>query len=56
MYVGFCLCVLGMESDPRALGYGEVDLTGHVIAGPGTPMFHAHGVSLYSTAVCRAVN
>ncbi|TFK94535.1 acetyl-CoA synthetase-like protein [Polyporus arcularius HHB13444] len=25
--------------------YGEVDLTGHVIAGHGTPMFHAHGVS-----------
>ncbi|RPD58224.1 acetyl-CoA synthetase-like protein [Lentinus tigrinus ALCF2SS1-7] len=35
--------------------YGEVDLTGHVIAGHGTPMFHAHGVSLYSTAVTTGI-
>ncbi|KAI0740483.1 hypothetical protein C8Q76DRAFT_790931 [Earliella scabrosa] len=35
--------------------YGEVDLTGCTIAGHGTPVFHAHGVSLYSTAVTTGI-
>ncbi|KAM5540045.1 hypothetical protein V8D89_006185 [Ganoderma adspersum] len=31
--------------------YGEVDLTGITFACPGTPMFHAQGVSFYLTSV-----
>ncbi len=36
-------------------GYGEVNLTGTTFACPGTPMFHAQGVSFYLTSVSRGV-
>ncbi|PIL34315.1 hypothetical protein GSI_03090 [Ganoderma sinense ZZ0214-1] len=35
--------------------YGEVDLTGITFACPGTPMFHAQGVSFYLTSVATGL-
>ncbi|KAI1788607.1 acetyl-CoA synthetase-like protein [Ganoderma leucocontextum] len=40
-----------MTSRGTTSWYGEVDLTGITFACPGTPMFHAQGVSFYLTSV-----
>ncbi|TBU28871.1 acetyl-CoA synthetase-like protein [Dichomitus squalens] len=44
-----------LTSRATAPWYGEVDMTGTTLACAGTPMFHAQGVSFYTTTVTTGI-